>query len=144
MDGCVQVHGMLQLLFHGMCCQTGMGFGGWYIIISHVDASNCISHCFSHYMMLPMLACSFWQSYSDMISIICKIQLFANNLTDLWCACSVRSVMKTRTEMGPNTVPWGTPDVTEVDSDISLSMTTHWVMFQRIPAVHLSGFSLSP
>ena len=37
------------------------------------------------------------------------------------------SLMNIRNRMGPNTEPWGTPEVTGHSSDVKPSTTTRWV-----------------
>ena len=49
------------------------------------------------------------------------------------------SLMNMRNKIGPNTEPWGTPDVTEHSSDVKPSTTTRWVRSARNDSIHLTA-----
>ena len=55
----------------------------------------------------------------------------ANSLSLLYFSYSGKSFMKIRNRIGPRTVPWGTPDVTETDAEEVPFMTTVCVLSDK-------------
>jgi hypothetical protein len=47
------------------------------------------------------------------------------------------SLMNTRNNVGPSTVPWGTPDVTWEHMEASPSTTTLWILLLRNASIHI-------
>ena len=44
--------------------------------------------------------------------------------------------MNMRNKIGPSTVPWGTPELTQIEEDSEFSKTTLWVRFVKKDLIH--------
>ena len=105
---------------------------------------NSISQSFSHCWSLSK---SSWMSQaSDSVSIVLyKMQSSANNLAvDLGDMYSGRSFMNKRNSRCPRTLPWGTPDWTGADDEVTPSRRTCCDLFPRKLLIQLWRLPLIP
>ena len=57
---------------------------------------------------------------------------------------SGRSFINNKKRIGPNTAPWGTPDVTGTSVEVVLFTTTFWVWLERKDLIHVQILPLTP
>ena len=100
-----------------------MGFLDLDILMAlHLSGWKAIPHFFSQAASLFRSSCSMSQSCWDLICLY-KIQSSAKSRVLDWMQ-SGRSLINSRNNNGPRTVPWGTPLMTDMLSDVAPSTKT--------------------
>ena len=112
------------------------------VMTSHLLGLNSINHSASHCCIVSRSFCSVFASASQLIVQYNK-QPAANSLTfdEVFL---VISLMKIRKRSGPNTVPWGTSDVTSDLEECFPSSTTSCFRFVRKSLIQLCRFQRTP
>ena len=100
-----------------------MGFLDLDILMAlHLSGWKAIPHFFSQAASLFRSSCSMSQSCWDLICLY-KIRSSAKSRVLDWTQ-SGRSLINSRNNNGPRTVPWGTPLMTDMLSDVAHSTRT--------------------
>jgi len=114
------------------------------VITQHLVGLNFINHVFFHCSKVQRSSCSLSQSLCVWM-VPYKIQSSVTKLTTLYFMLAGRSFINIRKRTGPNTIPWGTPEVTAGTFDeVALFTTTIWVLLVRKDVIQMWMFPLIP